>query len=166
MPLYEYTEVYVLILLLIDIWIVSNSWLMKITAVNILIPLYTCPKYSPNGYNNLYFYHQWRKNENFHQYLVFLVFYILANLTSVWVISHCVFFKNYFDVDHFLKSLCWICYRIVSILCFGFWPQGMRNRSSSTRNQTCVLALEGEVLTTELPGKSHHCGFNMHFSND
>ena len=107
------------------------------------------------------------ENANFHQYLVFLVFYILANLTSVWVISHCVFFFfNYFDVDHFLKSLCWICYSIVSILCFGFWPQGMRNRSSSTRNWTCVLALEGEVLTTEMPGKSHHCGFNMHFSND
>ena len=81
-------------------------------------------------------------------------------------ISLCVSFFNYFDVDHFLKSLCWVCYSIVSILCFGFWLRGMRNRSSSTRNGTCVLALEGEVLTTELLGKSHHCGFNMHFSND
>ena len=58
-------------------------------------------------------------------------------------------------MDHFL-SLYWICYNIVSVLCFGFlalrhvggilapWP-GI---------EPAPPALKGEVLTTGLPGKS------------
>ena len=38
---------------------------------------------------------------------------------------------------------------------FFFWPWDMWNPSSLTRNQTCTPALEGKVLKTGLPGKSH-----------
>ena len=52
-------------------------------------------------------------------------------------------FLFFFNVDHFFKSLYWICNNIVSVLCFGFlffffffWLQGMWDLISPTRNQT------------------------------
>ena len=39
----------------------------------------------------------------------------------------------------------------------AFWPQGMWGLSSLTRDQTTPPVLEGEVLTTGLPGKSQDC---------
>ena len=35
-----------------------------------------------------------------------------------------------------------------------FWPRGMWDLSSLTRDQTCPPALEGKVLTIGPPGKS------------
>ena len=54
---------------------------------------------------------------------------------------------------HF-KSVYWICYNIASVLPFGFWLQGMWDLSTLTRDWTRAPALEGEVLTSGLPGKS------------
>ena len=67
-------------------------------------------------------------------------------------------------MDHF-KNFYWICYNIVSILCFGggFWPQGMWDLSSLTRDPMQPMqwptthAMEGEVLTTGPPEKSPFC---------
>ena len=50
---------------------------------------------------------------------------------------HFLRFFFFFDVDHF-KSLYWICYHTVSVLCFGFWLQGTWNLSSLTRDSTCT----------------------------
>ena len=43
--------------------------------------------------------------------------------------------KTFFDVDYF-KSLYWICCNIVSVWCLVFWPSGMWDLSSSTRDWT------------------------------
>ena len=43
---------------------------------------------------------------------------------------------------------------------FVFWLQGMWDLRSQTRDQTCTPALEHEVLTTRLLGKSHSFIFN------
>ena len=41
------------------------------------------------------------------------------------------------------------------VVCFGFWPQGIWDLISPARDRTRTPpALEGEVLTTGLPGKS------------
>ena len=51
------------------------------------------------------------------------------------------FLKFFFYVDHF-KSLYWICYNIASVLCFGvFWPKGIWDLSSPTRDWTCTPCL-------------------------
>ena len=42
------------------------------------------------------------------------------------------FFKSFVCVDHF-KS---ICYNTASVLCFGFWPQGMWDLSFWSSDQT------------------------------
>ena len=46
-----------------------------------------------------------------------------------------VFF--FFDVDHF-KSLYWIWYNIASIYALIFWPWGMWDLYSPTRDRTCI----------------------------
>ena len=50
-------------------------------------------------------------------------------------------------------KVCWICYTIVSVLCFGHKLCEIL-LSTLTRDRTHTPALEGEVLTTGLPGKS------------
>ena len=53
------------------------------------------------------------------------------------------FFKDFFfNVDLFFKY--WICNNTVSVLYFGFWPQGTWDLSSLTSDEPVP---EGEVLT-------------------
>ena len=47
--------------------------------------------------------------------------------------AHCFFLKIYLMWPIF-KSLYWICYYIVSALCFGFWPWG-------TKDGTCASCI-------------------------
>ena len=54
----------------------------------------------------------------------------------------------------FFKSLYWICYNIVFVLCFGFLAAARHVGSLQAGIKTMSLALEGEVLTTGQPGKS------------
>ena len=58
------------------------------------------------------------------------------------------------------KVFYWICYNIVSVLYFGFWPQGMWNLSSPARDGNQAPSLEGKVLTPGPPGKSPFTHFN------
>ena len=48
---------------------------------------------------------------------------------------------------YFFLSLCWTCYNIASV-CFGvfFWPQGMWDLSSPTRNQTYIPCIQRQSL--------------------
>ena len=70
-----------------------------------------------------------------------------------------LFFKICFEMDH-LKSLYWICYSIASVLCFlsffffFFWLWAMWDLAPWAGVEPEHPALEGEVLTTGLPGKS------------
>ena len=41
-------------------------------------------------------------------------------LVVLFIFSYTFFKRFFFFVDHFLKSLYWICYNIASVLCFGF----------------------------------------------
>ena len=59
-------------------------------------------------------------------------------------------------MEHF-KSLCWICYNIAFVLCFCFLASRHVRLRSLTRDWTHIPALEGKVLTTGPPGKSHVC---------
>ena len=55
----------------------------------------------------------------------------------------------------FFLSLYWICYYTASVLCFGFFGReacGILAPRPGT--EPTLPALEGEVLTTGLPGKS------------
>ena len=73
---------------------------------------------------------------------------------SFWAEGNMLLFKDFFDVHPF-SSLYWICYYIVSLLCFGCLA--MRNVGfylPVPRTEHTPPALEGEVLTTGLPGKS------------
>ena len=90
--------------------------------------------------------------------------FYLSNSPSCTV-SILFFFFRLFDMNHF-KSLNWIYYSIASVLClvfFGleacgtltFWP-GI---------EPTHPALEGEVLTTGLPGKSPQWTFLMVLSH-
>ena len=68
------------------------------------------------------------------------------------------FFQRYiyfFNVGHFL-SLYWICYSTTSVLCFVFFFDGKACGILVPwpGNKSTPPALEGEVLTTGLPGKS------------
>ena len=63
------------------------------------------------------------------------------------------YFICFFDESHFY-SVYWICYHIVCFLFWIFWPRGMWDLSSQTGIEPAPPALEGEVLTTGLPGKS------------
>ena len=57
-------------------------------------------------------------------------------------------------MDHF-KSLYWIYYNIVSILCFGFFGHKAYGILAPQPGiEPTPPALEGEVLTPEPPGKS------------
>ena len=57
-------------------------------------------------------------------------------------------------MDHFL-SLYWICYNIASVLYFGFFGhEACGILASQPGIKPAPPALEGEVLTTGLPGKS------------
>ena len=55
----------------------------------------------------------------------------------------------------FLKSLYWICYNIVSVVCLlVFWPQGMWDLSFLRGIKPAPPTMEDEILTTGPPGKS------------
>ena len=60
----------------------------------------------------------------------------------------------------FFLRLYWICYNFASVSCFGFWLWGMWDLGFLTP------ALEGKVLTTGPPRKSHtiSCIWNSHLS--
>ena len=58
-------------------------------------------------------------------------------------------------MDHFfLKSLLNFLTILLLFFVLVFWQRSMWDHSSPTRDQTCTPELEGEVLTTEQPGKS------------
>ena len=64
------------------------------------------------------------------------------------------FFFFFFNVDHF-KSLYWICYYIASVVCvLAFWPRGIRDPSSPTRDQTHTPCIGRWSPHHWLPGKS------------
>ena len=77
-------------------------------------------------------------------------------LTSTKVLA-CVFFKRFFDVDHF-KNLYWICYNIASFYVLLFCPQGMWDLSSLMRVRTCTPCIGRQSLnhwtTREVPPHS------------
>ena len=52
-------------------------------------------------------------------------------------------FSRFSDVKH-LKILYWIYCNIFSVLIF--WPRGMWNLRSLTRDQTCILCIESQSL--------------------
>ena len=61
----------------------------------------------------------------------------------VWLLFFCCLFCFHFFVCFVLfldmeqwNSLYWICYNIVSVLCFGLWRQGMWDLSSLIRDLT------------------------------
>ena len=67
------------------------------------------------------------------------------------------FLRFFFDVEHFFKSLYWICYNIASVLCFVFLPWGACGILAPWPGiKPAPPSLEGEVLTTGPPGKSLH----------
>ena len=76
-----------------------------------------------------------------------MVYHRILNIVSCAILQDLVyplcnrsiffFFKSFVCVNHF-KS---ICYNIASVLCFGFWPQGMwdlRSWSSDQTHTTCI----------------------------
>ena len=61
----------------------------------------------------------------------------------------------FFDVDHFFKTIYWICYNIASVLCFGFFgPEACGILAPRPRIKPSPTALEDRVLTIGPPGKS------------
>ena len=57
------------------------------------------------------------------------------------------------DTDRFYSNYL-MCYNIVSVLRFGFWPQGVRDLCFMTRYRSRTPALEDELLPTGLSGQS------------
>ena len=73
-----------------------------------------------------------------------------------WHISHTIsniwaFFFIIFCANHFLKSLLSL---LQHCFCFGFWPRGMWDVSSSTRNQTATSVLESESVSHSVMSNS------------
>ena len=72
-----------------------------------------------------------------------------------------IFFLRFF----FFLFLMWtilkvfICYYIASVLCFGFLATRHMGSQLPDQGLNPPTALEGEVLTTGSPGKSHTPGF-------
>ena len=70
-------------------------------------------------------------------------------------IQFTIFLKDLFGVDHFFKSLYWMCSNIASVLCFGFFGLGACGILPPWPGiEPAPPALEGKVLTTGPPGKS------------
>ena len=69
---------------------------------------------------------------------------------------------NYFIVFYCCGPIFIIFIEFVTLLLLFlcFWPQSMRNLSSLTRDHPAPPAMEGEVLITTPPGKSHHSIIN------
>ena len=74
---------------------------------------------------------------------LFLGNFILLMLTCSFFIFICVFFLRFFGA---LFSLHWIFCNITSVLCFGFWPQGMWDIRSLTRDWTCTPCIGRQSL--------------------
>ena len=85
---------------------------------------------------------------------------IVTWLCLLTVLQCCFFFQGFF----FFFS-CWPYFKVfiefvTILLLFSvlvFWPWGRWNLSSPTKDRIFTLALESEVLTTELPGKVPAC---------
>ena len=76
-----------------------------------------------------------------------------------------LFFKVFFfffNVDHFLKSLYWICYNTTPVLFCFFGCEAWGVSASQPGTKPAPSASEGEVLTIGQPGKSplKHLFFN------
>ena len=67
--------------------------------------------------------------------------------------SSSFFFKDFFNMD-FFKSLYWTCYELFPFYDLVSWLWDMWDLSFLTRDWPHTPSLEGEVLTTGLPGKS------------
>ena len=70
----------------------------------------------------------------------------------------------FFNVDHLKKYFFEFITILLLFYVLAFWPQGMWNHSSPTRDRThthwwSLNHIPGEVLTTGLPGKSGHMKF-------
>ena len=59
-----------------------------------------------------------------------------------------LFYKIFFDRDHFFLSIYRICYNTASVLCFCFQAAWQVELSSPTREAPISTVLEGEVPTT------------------
>ena len=67
--------------------------------------------------------------------------------------SFVFFFKDFFYMDQFFKSLYWVCYDIASVLCFGFLAVRRVDLSSLTKDHTHTLCIRRQSLnnwTTEV----------------
>ena len=99
------------------------------------------------------------KGITYASYMLYIRFFLSWKLIYSKNLKVLFFFisKNFFffDVDHFLKSLLNL---LQYCFCFTFWCLfwlwGMWDLSSLTRIEPAPPAVEGEVLTTGLPGKS------------
>ena len=69
-------------------------------------------------------------------------------------ISPSFFLRFFFLMWTILKFFIEFVTILLLLYVLGFWPWGIWGLTSPTRDQTCILALEGEVLTTGPPGKS------------
>ena len=56
-------------------------------------------------------------------------------------------FERSFDVDHFKVLIEFVTVLLLSYV-LVFWPQGIWDLNSLTRDQTCISYIQGEVLTT------------------
>ena len=65
-----------------------------------------------------------------------------------------LFLKIFFDVGIFFKVFIECVTTLFLFYVLVFWPQGMWDLCSPTRDQILTLAMEGEDLTTGQPGKS------------
>ena len=79
---------------------------------------------------------------------------VLSIAVTLWIVQK-MRNSSIFSCGPFFKSLYWVYYSTASSLCFGFLTR--KHVGSWLPNQGTnphTLALEGEVVTTELPGKS------------
>ena len=68
------------------------------------------------------------------------------------------FISSFFGCGSLLKSFYWTCHHIASVLCcFIFWPRGVWDLSSQTRNWTCTRCIGRQSLnpstTRQFPSK-------------
>ena len=86
--------------------------------------------------------------------------YLLFADILPWISTY--FLKEFFYVDHFFKSLHWICYNSASVV--SFWVFGVLTPltlSPEVRIEPSLPALVGEVSTTGPPGK--YLSFHLNF---
>ena len=107
--------------------------------------------------------HQWTKQNSA---MCFIYLKITWATFKVFIDLVCFIFLN--DVDHFkvFTEFVIILLYFMFLFCFVFfWLWGMWELSSLTRDWTHIPALEGEILTTESPGKSHSVCFSCYWNH-